>query len=39
VLVHASLSAFQLALMAWADDDPDRSMVEMLDAAFRDLAS
>ncbi|WP_035717567.1 TetR/AcrR family transcriptional regulator [Gordonia terrae] len=37
VLVEASLAAFQLAMIAWADDPDDRSRLELLDIAFRDL--
>jgi len=37
VLVQAGITAFQLALMAWADDPQDRPMLELLDVAFHDL--
>jgi AcrR family transcriptional regulator len=37
VLVEASLAAFQLALIAWADDPAGRTMAQMLDIAFSDL--
>lgn len=37
VLVHASLSAFQLALMAWADDPEERPITQLLELTFRDL--
>jgi len=38
VLVEVSLAAFTLSMIAWADDPAGRSMEEMLDVAFRDLA-
>ncbi|MFI5427868.1 hypothetical protein [Aeromicrobium sp. UC242_57] len=37
VLVQAVLGAFQLALMAWADDPAQRSIPELLHVTFRDL--
>jgi AcrR family transcriptional regulator len=37
VLVQASLSAFQLALMAWADDLHERPISELLRITFCDL--
>ena len=37
VLVQASLSAFQLALMAWADDVQERTILELIDVAFGDF--
>ncbi|WP_246242343.1 hypothetical protein [Glutamicibacter mishrai] len=37
VLVQTSLSAFQLALMAWADDVQERTILELIDVAFGDF--
>ncbi len=37
VLVQASLAAFTLALIAWGDVRERRSVLEVLDVAFRDL--
>ena len=37
VLVQAVLSAFQLALMAWADDPAERPILELLWVTFGDL--
>ncbi|MFJ2755528.1 TetR/AcrR family transcriptional regulator [Nocardioides sp. NPDC087217] len=37
VLVEASLSAFQLSMITWADDPTERTRAELLDIAFRDL--
>lgn len=37
VLVQASLGAFQLALMAWADDPAERSILDLLGITFGDL--
>lgn len=37
VLVEASLTAFQLSMIAWADDPAERPMEELIDIAFQDL--
>lgn len=37
VLVEASLSAFQLSMITWADDPTERTRAELIDIAFRDL--